>query len=81
MPASKFAIFAAVHTLVTHPNGREEQLLLVIKSLIAPKNMCMPHLALVAAHTLAKLAINVKESLRNTIDEIHICSDSKTTLN
>ena len=79
--ASKLAICAAVYTLVTYPNGRKEQHLLVAKSRIAPKNMSIPRLELVAAHMLAKLASNVKKALSNTtIDEIHMWSDSMTTL-
>ena len=78
---SKLAICAEVYTLVTYPNGRKEQHLLVAKSRIAPKNMSIPRLELVAAYMLAKLASNVTEAICNTaIDEIHMWSDSTTIL-
>ena len=71
--ASKLAICAAVYTLVTYPNGRKGQHLLVAKSRIAPKNMSIPRLELVAAYMLAKLASNVKEAICNiAIDEIRM---------
>ena len=79
--ASKLVICAAVNTLVTYPDGRREQNVLVAKSCIAPKKMSTPRLELVAAHMLAKFVSSVKTALCEvSIDNIHIWSDSMTTL-
>ena len=79
--ASKRAVYATVYILVTYPVGRKEQNLLMAKSRIAPRNMSIPRLGLVAAHMLAKLVSNVKKALSNMdIDNGHMWSDSMATL-
>ncbi len=79
--ASKLAVCEAVYALVTYPDGRKAQNPLVAMSRIAPNDMSIPRLELVAAHMLAKLVNKVKTALCNTdIGEVHLWSDSMTTL-
>ena len=79
--ASKQAVCAAVYLMVTSPDGMVDTNLLVAKSRISPKNTTIPRLELVAAHTLAKLLRHVTETLSSfEIDDIHLWSDSTTTL-
>ena len=79
--ASKQAVCAAVYLMVTSPDGMVDTNLLVAKSRISPKNTTIPRLELVAAHTLAKLLRHVTETLSSVeIDDIHLWSDSTTTL-
>eukprot|EP00795_Rhopilema_esculentum_P015333 gene15334-6554_t len=61
--ASKQAVCAAVYLLVTYPNGTVDKNLLVAKSRISPRDLSIPRLELVAAHTLAKL---IKSCYGNT---------------
>ena len=51
--ASKSGVCAAVYVLATYNDGTTSQNLLTSKSRIAPKNVSVPRLELVAAHTLA----------------------------
>ena len=72
---------AAVYLMVINPNGMVVTNLLIAKSRITPKNTTIPRLELVAARTLAKLLKNVTDTLSSfEIDDIHLCSDSTTTL-
>ena len=79
--ASKLALAAAVYIEVISPKGIATQRLLVSKSRIAPKDISIPRLELVAAHLLSRLMNHVKESLHNVkIDEFHAWVDSTTVL-
>ena len=77
--ASKLAVCAAIYVLITYSDGNTEQNLLVAKSRIAPKDVSIPRLELVAAHMLAKLMNHVQKTLCIT-SEVDLWSDSMTTL-
>ena len=78
--ASKLAVAACVY-MVTHYNNQEpSQHLLTAKARVAPEKS-IPRLELVAAHTLSKLIVCVKEALADyQIEEIHGWVDSTTVL-
>ena len=79
--ARKVAVCAATYTVCLRKNGGVRQNLLVAKSRITPKNLTIPRLELIAAHTLAKLVAHVKLSLtENTFKEINLWTDSMATL-
>ena len=79
--ASKSGVYTVVYVLATYNNGTTSQNLLTSKSRIAPKNVSMPRLELVAAHTLAKLVNHVNQTLRSyDLQQKHMWSDSMTTL-
>jgi hypothetical protein len=61
--ASQLAVCGAVYVLATYNDGKTSQNLLVSKSRVAPKNVSMQRLELVAAHTLAKLLSHVNRAL------------------
>ena len=79
--ASKLALAAAVYLEVVSTKGTSMQRLLVSKSRIAPKDISIPRLELVAAHLLSRLMNHVKEAVHNVkIDEFHAWVDSTTVL-
>ena len=79
--ASKVAVIAAIYIVCLRKNGGSKTNLLVAKSRITPKNLTIPRLELIAAHTLAKLVAHVKLSLtKNTFKEINLLTDSMATL-
>ena len=58
-----------------------KQNLVVAKSRIAPKNLTIPRLKLIAAHTLEKLVAYVRLGLtENTFKEINLWTDSMAAL-
>ena len=59
--ASKLAVSADIYALVLHAAAPVCQNLLVAKSRIAPRELPIPRLELIAAHTLSKLMNHVKE--------------------
>ena len=59
--ASKLAVSAAIYALVFHAAAPVCQNLLVAKSRIAPRELSIPRLELIAAHTLSNLMNHVKE--------------------
>ena len=68
--ASKFAIAACVHMVAHYNNQEPSQHLLTAKARVAPEKS-IPRLELVAAHTLSKLIVCVKEALADyQIEEI-----------
>ena len=70
-----------VYILVTYPNGTVDKNLLVAKSRISPRDLSIPRLELVAAHTLAKLISDVMGTLGSfEIKDVHLRSDSTTAL-
>ena len=77
--ASKSGVCAAVYVLATYNDGTTSQNLLMSKSCIAPKNVSVQRLELVAAHTLAKLVNHVNQTLRSyDLQQKHMWSDSIT---
>ena len=79
--ASKLAVSAAVYALVFHHVAPVHQSLLVAKSRIAPKQLSIPRLELIAAHTLSKLMNHVKEVMEGqVVEEYHCWVDSITVL-
>ena len=76
---SKLAVCAAIYVLITYTDGNTEQNLLVAKSRIAPKDVSISRLELVAAQMLAKLMNHVQKTLCLT-GEVDLWSDSMTTL-
>ena len=80
--ASKLAVSAAaVYALVFHHVAPVHQSLLVAKSRIAPKQLSIPRLELIAAHTLSKLMNHVKEVMEGQlVEEYHCWVDSITVL-
>ena len=77
--ASKLAVCASIYVVITYSDGNSMQNLLVSKSRIAPKDVSIPRLELVAAHMLAKLMSHVQGTLCIT-GEIDLWSDSMTVL-
>ena len=59
--ASKLAVSAAIYPLVFHAAAPVCQNLVVAKSRIAPRELSIPCLELIAAHTLSNLMNHVKE--------------------
>ena len=79
--ASKLAVSAAIYALVFHAAAPVCQNLLVAKSRIAPRELSIPRLELVAAHTLSKLMNHVKEVFQGQpVEEYHCWVDSTTVL-
>ena len=80
--ASKLAVSAAaVYALVFHHVAPVHQSLLVAKSRIAPKQLSIPQLELIAAHTLSKLMNHVKEVMEGQlVEEYHCWVDIITVL-
>lgn len=79
--ASKLAVCAAVYVQAAYSSGKTSQNLLVSKARVAPKNVSIPRLELVAAHTLAKLISHVNRTLSSyDIWRNHLWSDSTTVL-
>ena len=78
--ASKSAVCATIYAVVTYLDGSTEQNLLAAKSRIAPRDLSIPRLELVAAHMLAKLARHVNTVVGLIDIEVDMWSDSMTTL-
>ena len=79
--ASKRAVCAALYVVGSYCDGRTSQNLLVSKARVAPKNLSIPRLELVAAQTLVKLISNVMKALSSwTISETLLWTDSTTVL-
>ena len=79
--ASKMAVSVAVYTLAFHVTSPVQQNLLVAKSRIAPRDLSIPRLELIAAHMLSRLMNHVKEVLKDQpIDDYHCWVDSTTVL-
>ena len=79
--ASKKAISVAIYGLAFHTAAPVHQNLLVAKSRIAPKDLSIPRLELIGAHTLSRLMNHVKGVLQgHPIDEYHCWVDSTTVL-
>ena len=79
--ASKLAISVAIYALAYHATAPVRQNLLVAKSRIAPRDLSIPRLELIAAHTLSRLMNHVKEVLQGQpVEEYHCWVDSTTVL-
>ena len=79
--SSQVAVCAAIYVVEGNQSEIHSQNLLVAKSRVAPKDLTIPRLELVAAHTLAKLMSNVMIALSNArITARHYWSDSTTAL-
>ena len=79
--ASKVAVCAALYIVSYQDSTPVDQNLLAAKSRVAPKEMSIPRLELVAAHTLAKLENNVGRALASfSITAYHNWVDSITVL-
>ena len=79
--ASKVAVCAALYIVSYQDSTPADQNLLAAKSRVAPKEMSIPRLELVAAHTLAKLENNVSRALASfPITAYHNWVDSITVL-
>ena len=79
--ASKVAVCAAIYMVSLRKNGGVRQNLLVAKSRIAPKNLTIRRLELMAAHALAKLVAHVRLSLtKNIFKETKLWTESMATL-
>jgi hypothetical protein len=79
--ASKLAVCAVIYVVSYRGETPVDRNLLVAKSRVAPKNLSIPRLELVAAHTLAKLQNNVKHALSSfPIASLHNWVDSVTVL-
>ena len=79
--ASKVAVCAALYVVTFQDSTPVDQNLLVAKSRVAPKEMSIPRLELVAAHTLAKLQSNaIKALVSFPISSYHNWVDSITVL-
>ena len=81
--ASKVAVSVAVYTLAFHVTSPVQQNLLVAKSKIAPRDLSIPRLELIAAHMLSRLMkeLIMKEVLKDQpIDDYHCWVDSTTVL-
>ena len=81
--ASKLAVSAAIYALVFHKAAPVCQNPLDAKSRIAPRELSIPRLELIAAHTLSKLMNHVKEVLqgrpveeysRQRVPEMALCA-------
>lgn len=79
--ASKVAVCATIYIVAYNDETPVDQNLLVAKSRVAPRNMSIPRLELVAAHTLAKLLSNVRKALLSfPIKNSYCWGDSVTVL-
>ena len=79
--ASKVAVCASIYVVTYQDSTPVDQNLLVAKSRVAPKEMSIPRLELVAAHSLAKLQNNVSKALMSIpITAYHNWVDSVTVL-
>ena len=81
--ACKLAVSAtvAIYVLAFHTTSPVHQKLLVGKSRIASRDLSIPRLELVAAHTLSRLMSHVKEVLQDQpIEGYHCWVDSTTVL-
>ena len=79
--ASKMAVCAAIYAVSYCEESPIDRNLLVAKSRVAPKNLSIPRLQLVAAHTLPKLQNNVENALKSfPIASSHNWVDSITVL-
>ena len=77
--ASKVAICAALHIVSYQDSTPVDQNLVAAKSRVAPKEMSIPRLELVAAHTLTKFENNVSWALASfPITTYHNWADSIT---
>ena len=63
--ASKMAVCTAIYAISYCGESPIDRNLLVTKSRVAPKNLSIPRLELVAAHALAKLRNNVENALKS----------------
>ena len=79
--ASKLATSVAIYALAYHAAAPVHQNLLVAKSRIAPRDLSIPRLELIAAHTLSRLMNHVKEVLQGQpMEKYHCWVDSTTVL-
>ena len=79
--ASKVAVCSALYIVTYQDSTPVDQNLLAAKSRVAPKEMSIPRLELVAAHTLAKLQNNASRALASfPITAYHNWVDSITVL-
>ena len=79
--ASKQAVCATIYVVATYEEGPPSKHLLVSRSRIAPKDMSIPRLELVAAHTLAKLLKHTIGTLYGySIKNTFAWTDSTTVL-
>ena len=79
--ASKVAVCTSIYVVTYQGSTPVDQNLLVAKSRVAPKEMSIPRLELVAAHTLAKLQNSVNKALVSyPITTYHNWVDSVTVL-
>ena len=79
--ASKVAVCASIYVVTYQDSTPVDQNLLVAKSRVTPKEMSIPRLELVAAHSLAKLQNNVSKALMSIpITAYHNWVDSVTVL-
>ena len=75
--ANKVALYAAVSLACVEETGGVRQNLLVAKSRVAPRNLLIPKLELVAPHILARLVKHVKLAFQyHKFEELHLWSDS-----
>nr|XP_047129480.1 uncharacterized protein LOC124809432 [Hydra vulgaris] len=78
--ASKLAVCACIYVVTSHQNSKTSNLL-VAKARIAPKDLSIPRLELVAAHTLNKLMNHVRKTLVNyNISKVFNWVDSTAVL-
>ena len=79
--ASKLAISVAIYVVAYYAAAPVHQNLLVAKSRIAQRDLSIPRLELIAAHTLSSLMNHVKEVLEGQpVEEYHCWVDSTTVL-
>ncbi|XP_065668049.1 uncharacterized protein LOC136088288 [Hydra vulgaris] len=78
--ASKSAVCACIYIAVSHRYSKTSNLL-VAKARIAPRDLSIPRLELVAAHTLSKLMNHVRKTLNKyNIIEVYHWVDSTAVL-
>ena len=79
--ASKKALCAVIYVVATYSDRRISQNLLTSKARVAPRNLSIPRMELVAAQTLAKLSSNVIKALSSwSFTETILWTDSTTVL-
>ena len=79
--ATKVAVSVTAYTLAFHVTSPVQRNLLVAKSRIAPRDLSIPWLELIAAHMLSRLMNHAKEVLKDQpIDNYHCWVDSTTVL-